>query len=335
VAKKNSKQVLTGSYASQSLEEGHVYTRDDLRALFAITASSINNGIFKPAAYDSVWIFVTEHKTADRTQYDDVLIDDVLNMEGQTQGATDYLIREHVVRGLELLLFYRTKKYEHPGAGFTYKGKFLYQSDEGSGPTKFTLCHANSPTLSIPFIEAELEDSGEFDPRNIIDARQKILASVVRRQGQTKFRAALLKAYEGKCAVTGCTIEALLEAAHIVPYQGADTNVVSNGLLLRADIHTLFDLGLLWIDPDHRVVRLAEALRESEYRKWADEPIFVPQHLSDQPSAMALLSHINSFKTLEKTYSGSETPHSENRAPLTNSAEITHIKNLAARVANG
>jgi len=335
VAKKNSQQVLTGSYASQSLEEGHVYTRDDLRALFAITASSINNGIFKPAAYDSVWIFVTEHKTADRTQYDDVLIDDVLNMEGQTQGATDYLIREHVVRGLELLLFYRTKKYEHPGAGFTYKGKFLYQSDEGSGPTKFTLRHANSPTLSIPFIEAELEDSGEFDPRNIIDARQKVLTSIVRRQGQTKFRAALLKAYEGKCAVTGCTIEALLEAAHIVPYQGADTNVVSNGLLLRADIHTLFDLGLLWIDPDHRVVRLAEALRDSEYRNWADEPIFVPQHLSDQPSAMALLSHINSFTTLEKTYSGSETPHSENRARLTNSAEITHIKKLAARVANG
>lgn len=320
VAKKNSQQVLTGSYASQSLEEGHVYTRDDLRALFVITASSINNGIFKPAAYDSVWIFVTEHKTADRTQYDDVLIDDVLNMEGQTQGATDYLIKEHVVRGLELLLFYRTKKYEHPGAGFTYKGTFLYQTDEGSGPTKFTLRHANSPTLSIPFIEAELEDSGEFDPRNIIDARQKVLASVVRRQGQAKFRAALLKAYEGKCAVTGCTIEALLEAAHIVPYQGVDTNVVSNGLLLRADIHTLFDLGLLWIDSDSRVVRLAEELRYSEYLHWAGKPVFAPHKASDQPSAMALLSHINSFKSLEKTCSESEMPTGDSQAPLQNFA---------------
>lgn len=335
VAKKNSQQVLTGSYASQSLEEGHVYTRDDLRALFAITASSINNGIFKPAAYDSVWIFVTEHKTADRTQYDDALIDDVLNMEGQTQGATDYLIREHVVRGLELLLFYRTKKYEHPGAGFTYKGKFLYQSDQGSGPTKFTLRQANSPALSIPLIEAELEDSGEFDPRNIIDARRKVLASVVRRQGQTQFRAALLKAYEGKCAVTGCTIEALLEAAHIVPYQGSDTNVVSNGLLLRADIHTLFDLGLLWIDPDSRVVKLAEALRESEYQNWAGKPIFVPQKSSDQPSATALLSHINSFKSLKKTSDGAEALSSDSQAPLANLAEITHIKKLGVRVANG
>src|ERR1700722_13744752 len=42
----------------------------------------------------------------------------------------------------------------------------------------------------------------------------------------------------------------VLEAAHITPYMGASTNSLLNGLLLRADIHTLFNLGLISIDPD-------------------------------------------------------------------------------------
>lgn len=296
VARKKPATVSTGAYASELLEEGHVYTRDELRGLFSITDFSINTGIFKPSALDSVWLFVTEQKTADRTQYKDTLVSDVLNMEGQTQGRTDYLLEEHVQRGLELILFYRKSRFEHPGAGFTYKGKFLYQSRSGSLPTSFTLIRANSPTLTSPFIEAKLQAAGEFDPQNVVDARTKVLASIVRRKGQSKFRSALLRAYNHRCAVTGCEIEALLEAAHIVPYQGADTNVVSNGLLLRADIHTLFDLGLCWIDPSRLVIKLAEGLDGSEYEPFRDQPILLPDDVSNRPSAEALRWHFNALK---------------------------------------
>jgi hypothetical protein len=323
VAKKTSQQILTGAYASQSLEEGRVYTRDDLRALFAITASSINNGIFKPAAFDSVWLFVTEQKTADRTQYNDILDGEVLHMEGQMQGGTDHLIKEHVERGLELLLFYRKKKYQHPGAGFTYEGKFRWQSQKGLGPTKFTLCRETSPTLTLSDIETELEASGEFEPQNIVDARKKVLASVVRRKGQAKFRSALLKAYKSKCAVTGCTIEALLEAAHIVAYQGAETNVVSNGLLLRADIHTLFDLGLLWIDPDSRVVKLAAQLANSEYQHWENKPMTVPDRSVDHPSGKALRSHFDQLK--RGAFVKTPTIETVKQTQPFKSAEMTHI----------
>jgi putative restriction endonuclease len=54
-----------------------------------------------------------------------------------------------------------------------------------------------------------------------------------------------------KCAivVTGCELEALLEAAHIAPYRNASHNELSNGLRLRADIHTIYDLYLMEIDP--------------------------------------------------------------------------------------
>jgi hypothetical protein len=297
VARKKPATISTGAYASELLQEGHVYTRDDLRDLFSITDLSINNGIFKPSVFDSVWLFITEQKTADRTQYKDMLVSDVLNMEGQTQGGTDHLLEEHVERGLELILFYRKKKYEHPGAGFTYKGRFLYQSQSGSQPTSFTLIRANSPTLTSPFIEAELQTAGEFDPQNIVDARTKVLATIVRRRGQSKFRSTLLRAYNHRCAVTGCEIEALLEAAHIVPYRGADTNVVNNGLLLRADIHTLFDLGLCWVDPITLVIKLAAGLEGSEYEVFRDQPIRLPADVFDRPSAEALKSHLNTIKS--------------------------------------
>ncbi|MFY1664555.1 HNH endonuclease [Pseudomonas sp. Pseu.R1] len=314
MAKKDSQQVLTGTNTSSSLSQGHVYSRKDLSTQFQIVDANINNGIFKPAAFDSVWIFVTETKTADKTQYEDVLIGDELRMEGQTEGRTDYLLEKHVERGLEVLLFYRTKKNQHPGYGFTYKGRFLYQSQSGSRPTKFVLRHESSPLLNASVVEEELAESGEFDPQNIIDARKKVIASVVRRKGQGKFRAALLKAYKGRCAVTGCTIEALLEAAHIVPYLGDETNVVSNGLLLRADIHTLFDLRLLWIDPENRTVKLAEPLIGSEYEEWANKALYAPENSSDWPSVKALKSQFNTLQ-LSAGSSGNPQPSGSLNAP--------------------
>lgn len=79
--------------------------------------------------------------------------------------------------------------------------------------------------------------------KTTISERQLIAASIKGRRGQTKFRQDLLKVY-GQCLVTGCQYEPILEAAHIEPYFLGGTFAVENGLLLRADMHTLFDLGL-------------------------------------------------------------------------------------------
>jgi hypothetical protein len=49
--------------------------------------------------------------------------------------------------------------------------------------------------------------------------------------------------------VSGCTLFEIIEAAHIWPHQGEASNNLRNGLLLRADLHTLFDLDLMGIDP--------------------------------------------------------------------------------------
>src|SRR5260370_24905456 len=73
------------------------------------------------------------------------------------------------------------------------------------------------------------------------------------RVGQAAFRRLLIKTYGPVCAFTGPQLEETLQAAHIQPYVDAESNHVRNGLLLRADMHVLFDLGLLTLTPDLRV----------------------------------------------------------------------------------
>src|SRR4051794_4193961 len=91
------------------------------------------------------------------------------------------------------------------------------------------------------------------------------MESVVRRAGQSEFRQRLLDAYGGRCAVTGCDVEEALQAAHIIPYLGEHSNETSNGILLRADVHNLFDSYVLSIDPDTSTVRIAPNLLKSSY----------------------------------------------------------------------
>lgn len=124
---------------SEQLRRGTVYTRAELREQFRITDSTINNGVFRPKGHDSVWLFVTGRKEADMTEYDDSLDGDVLRWDGQMSGRTDRVIMEHERLGLELLVFYRESKREHPGGGFRYEGTFNYLSHAGGSPTHFRL----------------------------------------------------------------------------------------------------------------------------------------------------------------------------------------------------
>jgi hypothetical protein len=122
------------------------------------------------------------------------------------------------------------------------------------------------PTMEALSEAAELADaSGDFDANDVEDARKRAMMAIVRRQGQPAFRKMLLEAYGDACAITGCNLPQVLEAAHVHPYKGDHTNVVSNGLLLRADIHTLFDLRLIAIDPDTLTVLVSPNLDGTEY----------------------------------------------------------------------
>lgn len=124
-------------YTSEHLRMNDVYTREDLRRKFDITDATIKNGIFRPKGHESVWLFVTEEKAPDRTQYADRLDGNDLYMDGQTAGLRDKLLVEHDVNGLEVILFYQKTKSEYPGAGFRYEGRFRYIDHRGKHPAHF------------------------------------------------------------------------------------------------------------------------------------------------------------------------------------------------------
>jgi predicted restriction endonuclease len=105
----------------------------------------------------------------------------------------------------------------------------------------------------------------------------------------------LLKAYGGKCAVTGCNAAWALEAAHLIPYSGPSTSDVSNGLLLRSDIHTLFDLDLLGVDPNSLTIVVAPALIGTPYNDLMGCRLNISKEKRMQPDHRALCQRWKHF----------------------------------------
>jgi predicted restriction endonuclease len=136
---------------------------------------------------------------------------------------------------------------------------------------------------------AGLDEAAATDiPTDDYDARMRVVRQIVARQGQSALRTALLEAYHGRCAITGCDAAAVLEAAHLRPYRGPGSNTVSNGLLLRSDVHTLFDLRLLAIDPATREVAVSKLLAGTQYESLSGRPLATTAKDWQSPSQEAL-----------------------------------------------
>jgi putative restriction endonuclease len=82
------------------------------------------------------------------------------------------------------------------------------------------------------------------------------------RLGQGLFRVMVKESYSRRCAITGERTVPVLEAAHIKPYSVVMRHDVSNGLLLRADLHKLFDEGYLTVDPKDRCIVVSRRIKE-------------------------------------------------------------------------
>jgi len=130
---------------------------------------------------------------------------------------------------------------------------------------------------------------GRFDLAAVLSGEQeRVEQDIQRRQGQAEFRALLMEAYGNRCALSDCDVTPALEAAHIVAYTGAAANHVQNGILLRADLHTLFDLALFTIDPLTYTVSIDQALDGTAYEWLSGKKLKEPTMLIWRPSAEAL-----------------------------------------------
>lgn len=111
------------------------------------------------------------------------------------------------------------------------------------------------------------------------------------RFGQGQFRDALMARYKGRCTISRCAVPEALEAAHVMPHTGDPKwDHPDNGMLLRRDLHALFDAMLWSIDPKSNRLRVAERLKTTMYGKLDGREI-------DHQVAPALLEvHFRQFK---------------------------------------
>ncbi|MGH3646304.1 MAG: HNH endonuclease [Micromonosporaceae bacterium] len=118
---------------------------------------------------------------------------------------------------------------------------------------------------------------------------------VARRLGQRSFQAVVLEAYGRRCAITGTRIRPVLQAAHIRPVASGGEHRLDNGLLLRSDVHTLFDSGYLGLDLRHRL-RVSPQLRTQfgngeTFYALAGETVTLPERRADRPNREFLEWH--------------------------------------------
>lgn len=116
------------------------------------------------------------------------------------------------------------------------------------------------------------------------------------RVGQSTFRTLITDAYQRRCAISGEKTLPVLEAAHIKPYAQSGPHAVRNGLLLRSDLHKLFDNGYLTIASDYRV-EVSKRIREEfengkEYYRFDGQKLLnFPLPLQQQPDRQFLDWH--------------------------------------------
>ncbi len=93
----------------------------------------------------------------------------------------------------------------------------------------------------------------EFVAEGAVADRRVVTTEVTRRLGQGGFRVLVTDAYQRRCAISEEKTLPVLDAAHIIPFSRDGSNSVSNGLLLRKDIHTLYDAGYITVTDSYHV----------------------------------------------------------------------------------
>jgi hypothetical protein len=116
----------------------------------------------------------------------------------------------------------------------------------------------SAPEAEKP-VYRDFGEAPDDDPARLAQFARRV------RRGQARFRENLLELYGKRCVISGWGPESVLEAAHILLHAHTGLNGSENGILLRSDLHSLFDDGLLRIDPSTFRVVLHPSLAETPY----------------------------------------------------------------------
>jgi putative restriction endonuclease len=174
----------------------------------------------------------------------------------------------------------------------TQQGKG-YDSESGEGSllwrevSERLLRVAPEKIEESPATLAAIESKGFGKPQTILP-----------RLGQGLFRILVTDVYDRRCAVTGERTLPVLDAAHIKPYEIVQKHEVWNGLLMRSDLHRLFDRGYLTVNPQNKRVLVSRRIKDEfengrDYYKLEGTEIREPNVPWAQPTAENLEFHFN------------------------------------------
>jgi len=143
---------------------------------------------------------------------------------------------------------------------------------------------------------AELFDAGPATVSVVESQRFGDPVLVYPRLGQGSFRVLVTDAYGRRCAMTNERTLPVLQAAHIKPYSVGGRHELRNGLLLRSDLHTLFDQGYVTVDPQDRRIVVSGRIREEfengrDYYQLHGKSIRTPEQPDLIPSQENLAFH--------------------------------------------
>lgn len=113
----------------------------------------------------------------------------------------------------------------------------------------------SSKSKNYLFSQAKDDEKNEYTQKKI-------------RRNQSHFRLNLIQVYGLRCMISRIEISELIDAAHIISHSDSGINHTNNGLLLRIDLHRLFDANLLGINPKTFTVKISKNLKNTEYEKF-------------------------------------------------------------------
>ncbi|MDM8288026.1 HNH endonuclease signature motif containing protein [Slackia piriformis] len=266
--------------------------------LHAISVTSTNAAKYEDVIFpqeDGTWVF---QYCAHRPDVEDT----------STSKTYNTALERCLLDGLPVGVF--VKSNDNP-ARYTVLGlAFVEAYDKNSG--LFTLHGPVESDQPLDFWsivpEAELDNATRQELKALkkqaglhdeADERVAKLSRRIQRVGQELFRAKLLTAYHNRCALTECDVDSALQAAHICAYRGPKSQETSNGLLLRADIHLLYDAHKISIEPKSRKVYVCEEVAYStHYQGLQGLKLRKPSDANDQPSSARLANHFSTFEKL-------------------------------------
>lgn len=167
-----------------------------------------------------------------------------------------------------------------------------YSTDDAEGLYVWNQLQDVAQGLSVATTKGFAEPAARYGTPTLIAPRL----------GQGAFRIAVTEAYRRQCAVSEGKVLPALDAAHIRPYADGGSHIKSNGILLRKDIHSVFDSGYATVDTDYRFV-VSKKVKEvfnngDEYRRLHGKQLVLPERKADWPNLDFLEWH-NSERFLE------------------------------------